>query len=160
MVVALVGDSCVHCVGRQINATGPGERSVIDIHTLEELDVAQRRKRTRHFRFLQPHTPGEPILESHKEMVVPFWCDFDDVPNHTGCGHGSGSMFAGRAFSRQSCQFRSNSSLCIIAHSWTRVHSAAICAFRLFAGAQAALVVPFPTNGRASGYNHQEGDTV
>jgi hypothetical protein len=37
---------------------------------------------------------------------------------------------------------------------------AAICAFRFFAGAQSTLVVPLLTNGRASGYNHQEGDTV
>src|ERR1017187_10434985 len=37
--------------------------------------------------------------------------------------HGSGSIFAGAVFSRQNRQSSNNSSLCIIAHSWTKTRN-------------------------------------
>jgi len=56
-LVALAGNLGVHCIRRQVDVTGPGDRAVIDEDLLKKPHIQQGRERALQLFRPQLHTP-------------------------------------------------------------------------------------------------------
>jgi hypothetical protein len=80
--MTLASDLSVHCIRRQIDLTGPGDRAAINEDLLEKPHIPQRFEYTCELFSPQPHTPRQSVFESHKEAIVRLWLYFSYVPIH------------------------------------------------------------------------------
>jgi hypothetical protein len=68
----LAGHLGVHCIGRQIDLTGPRHRATIDEDLFEKRHIRQWRQRTGQLFSPQPHTSRQSVFESDKQAFTAF----------------------------------------------------------------------------------------
>jgi len=79
--MTLASDLSVHCIRRQIDLTGPGDRAAINDDLLEK---SQPFEYTCELFSPKPHTPRQSVFESQKEAMVRLWLYFSYVPIRPG----------------------------------------------------------------------------
>lgn len=159
-------DLPVDLVGSQIDFPGPCRGSIIDIDPAEKSNITERLRDSSKLPRIESNASAKPRSRNERKGSSPLPVCPQLHPNTSPPrSQGSGSILAGAALSRQRRQLESNSSLCIMPHSWARLNAlCGSCPFRTFSVAISMVASNSPYRtwkcGGAVVEKHSDQDAV